>query len=78
VAAAQEQDPSISLQHQEDLVRLRTAFARLSPAERTLLTWRFTEGLGSGALAQRLGVNDECAKKRLTRALSHLRETFVP
>lgn len=50
--------------------------ARLSPNDRDALVWRFFEGESIAAVAQRSGISEEAARKRLARALERLRRFF--
>ncbi|HEY0009837.1 MAG TPA: sigma-70 family RNA polymerase sigma factor, partial [Tepidisphaeraceae bacterium] len=47
---------------------------RLSPADRDVLVWRFFESHPLAEVGRRANVSEEAARKRVTRALSRLRE----
>jgi RNA polymerase sigma factor (sigma-70 family) len=53
---------------------LDAAVARLSEDDRTAILLRFYQGMDFGTMARALGVSDETAKKRVTRAVARLRE----
>ena len=53
---------------------LDVAVARLSESDRMAILLRFYQGLEFALVARRLGVSEEAAKKRVTRAVGRLRE----
>jgi RNA polymerase sigma factor (sigma-70 family) len=53
---------------------LDAAVIRLSESDRTAILLRFYQGMDFSAMARTLGVSDETAKKRVTRAVARLRE----
>ena len=52
---------------------LDAAVARLSESDRDAILWRFYRGLEFAAIAQRLGISEEAARKRVSRAVGQLR-----
>jgi RNA polymerase sigma factor (sigma-70 family) len=56
---------------------LDAAVARLSEGDRTAILLRFYQGMNFGAMARTLGVSDETAKKRVTRAVVRLRKRLA-
>ena len=70
---------SFAAEHSEDTIdphlaeALDDALAGLRDGDRQAIMMRFFDGLSVGEMADRLGLDPETAKKRLTRALSRLR-----
>jgi peroxiredoxin len=56
---------------------LDDAMARLGPTTRGLLVLKFFEGKTSREVGQRLGISEEAARKRISRAVDELREIFA-
>ena len=56
------------------LIDLRNALARLEPADRALLGYRFVAGLDSAEIGQALGLSASAARVRLSRLIARLRE----
>ena len=56
---------------------LDDAMARLSESDRRVLLLRFFEDLPLAAVGQALGISQDAAKKRVARALEHLRHLLV-
>jgi RNA polymerase sigma factor (sigma-70 family) len=56
---------------------LDDAMARLSESDRRILLLRFFEDLPLAAVGQVLGISQEAAKKRVARAVEHLRHLLV-
>jgi RNA polymerase sigma factor (sigma-70 family) len=56
---------------------LDDAMSKLDSPTRDLLVERYFEGKSSLEVAQRLGITEEAARKRLNRAVDRLREMFV-
>jgi RNA polymerase sigma-70 factor (ECF subfamily) len=54
--------------------RARAALAKLKPSEREAVVLRFEAGLSFRELAIACGVDEAAARKRVSRALSRLRE----
>src|SRR5207247_4228340 len=53
------------------------ALGELSDADRDALLLRYFEGKSAREMAQTLGVSDEAAQKRVSRAVERLREFFA-
>ncbi len=56
---------------------LRVALAKLKPSERECLVLRFVGDLDHREIATALGLDEPAARKRISRALAHLR-TVIP
>lgn len=56
---------------------LDEAMARLSPADQNIMVQRFFEGRSLREVGERLGLSEETAQKRVSRALEKLREYFA-
>lgn len=52
---------------------LQEAMQTLSESDRQMFEWRYGAGLSYREIAQRMGLNEEAARKRVTRALSRLK-----
>jgi peroxiredoxin len=72
-AAAQPQDP----QWKEVELELDDAMATLPEPTRGVLVLRFFEGKTAREVGQQLGISEEAARKRVSRAVDELRELFV-
>lgn len=57
---------------------IQTMLAGLPPNERAALTLRVMDGLPIYEVAAALSISDEAAKKRIQRALQHLRAKWAP
>lgn len=62
---------------QEERLRLRRAWDTLSPRDRQILRRTFFDEMAPGALARELREPAERMRKRKSRALAHLRESFL-
>jgi len=56
---------------------IRDALANLKPSERDVLVLRFVAGLSSREIAIAINLDEAAARKRISRALAHLR-TVIP
>ncbi len=63
--------------HSEIPPHLDDAMARLSETDRRVLLLRFFEDLPLAAVGQALGISQDAAKKRVARAVEHLRHLLV-
>lgn len=70
-ALAPEEDPEIAVRE------LRQALQRLDKAERSLLLMRYDSELQISELAHILGISVASVRRRLARALDHLREVLT-
>jgi RNA polymerase sigma-70 factor (ECF subfamily) len=60
----------------ERAIRARNALAELKPSEREAVVLRYDAGLSFREVAAACGVDEAAARKRVSRALSRLRETL--
>lgn len=75
--AAEGPDPVETLEHAEQVRRLRTALARLAPEKRELLVFaRFSE-LRYEEIAEILGISVGAVKVRVHRALKDLKQAYL-
>lgn len=56
---------------------LDEAMSKLGPSTRGLLVLRFFEGKSAREVADRLGISEEAARKRVSRAVDELRDIFA-
>ncbi len=70
------EDPLCALVTQEEGERVRRALQRLHPSDRHILHLSFFEGLTPSEIAHRVGEPASRIRKRKSRALQRLRETF--
>lgn len=56
-----------------DAITVRHALARLDPAERRLLVWRYYDGLTQSEIGHRLGISQAQVSRRLQELLERLR-----
>jgi RNA polymerase sigma-70 factor (ECF subfamily) len=66
--------PGAGLEAREQAARLATSLTRLPELERIVLHWRFHRGLSVAESAEALGMSEAAVRKRLQRALRHLKE----
>jgi RNA polymerase sigma factor (sigma-70 family) len=59
---------------EERATHLATSLTQLRELERIVLHWRFHRGLSVAGSAESLGVSEAAVRKRLQRALRHLKE----
>ena len=57
---------------------IRDALANLKPSERDVLVLRFVAGLSSREIAIAINLDEAAARKRISRALAHLRTVVHP
>ena len=57
---------------------LDDALAKLSEKDRRILLLRFFDGLPVASLGRTLGISEQAAQKRLTRALEHFGRLLIP
>jgi RNA polymerase sigma-70 factor (ECF subfamily) len=69
-------DPEHAALRQERLDRLRALLAALDADERELLALRFAGGLSAREIAPLVGKREAAVKRRLTRIIKRLRETY--
>jgi RNA polymerase sigma factor (sigma-70 family) len=72
-AAAQPADP----EWKEVEAELDDAMSHLGPRTRGVLVLRFFEGKTAREVAEQLGISEEAARKRVSRAVDELRELFL-
>ena len=70
---AADTSPSNRLSRQERHEQVMTALAGLSPRDREVLVMRYLEQLGTGAIAEAIGITEGAVKARLLRALIRMR-----
>jgi RNA polymerase sigma-70 factor (ECF subfamily) len=61
----------------ERAIRARNALAELKPSEREAVVLRYDAGLSFREVAAACGVDEAAARKRVSRALSRLRESLA-
>jgi RNA polymerase sigma-70 factor (ECF subfamily) len=66
--------PGAGLEAREHAAHLAASLTRLSELERIVLHWRFHRGLSVVESAEALGMSEAAVRKRLQRALRHLKE----
>ena len=66
--------PGAGLEAREQAARLAARLTRLPELERIVLHWRFHRRLSVVESAEALGMSEEAVRKRLQRALRHLKE----
>jgi RNA polymerase sigma-70 factor (ECF subfamily) len=64
--------PSASLREREEQERIESRMRRLTEEDREILALRYECGLSNDQLAEALGVTNEIARKRLSRARARL------
>lgn len=69
--------PSQAAQRSERKALVEAAIARLDEKDREIIALRFFEQLSSRETAQILGIEEEAARKRFTRAISRFRESVA-
>jgi len=74
-ALATEEDVAAELAERVDL---RRALATLSPRDRQVLAWRFTDELTQSQIALRLGVSQMQVSRIIRRILDRTRDVLVP
>lgn len=68
-----EQDVLDRVLRQESVIALHRALAQLSPVDQEILALRYSAELESRQIAEALGITDEAARQRLSRARQRLR-----
>lgn len=66
--------PFGGLEERERATHLATSLTKLRDLERILLHWRFHRGLSVAESAESLGMSEAAVRKRLQRALRHLKD----
>jgi RNA polymerase sigma-70 factor (ECF subfamily) len=75
-AGRERADASDSLAAHQRALRARNALDKLRPTEREAVVLRFHSELSFREVASACGVDEATARKRVSRALAHLRETL--
>jgi RNA polymerase sigma factor (sigma-70 family) len=74
VEPGQENEPSVSLEREEDVARLRAALVELSPLQREVIELHWFEGLPFAEVAKVCGASLSAVKVRAHRGYKHLRK----
>ena len=69
-------DPADLIAARQRAGQVRAALSRLKPSERETLLLRFQAGLSYREIAAACGIDEPAARKRASRALARLRQTF--
>lgn len=76
-ATAAEATPADLLERRQRAVRVRAAVESLKPSEREAVLLRFEADLGYGEIARVMSIEPPAARKRVSRALSRLRDVLT-
>ena len=64
--------PSQALQNSEEQIIMLKALEMSEPDDRQVLIWAFVEGLSRAVIGERLGISEDAARQRCSRAVKRL------